>query len=76
MYEFWLKCFQRESNGGECHIELLKIKMKKHFIPFLIILSFLLTILILYFLCKFYQKQREQYRTRDDLLQYPSFITT
>jgi len=75
MYEFWLKYFQRESNGGECHIELLKIKMTKHLVPFLIILSVLLIILMLYFLCKCYHR-RERYRTPNDLLQYPSFVTT
>lgn len=74
MYNFWLKSFQTELIGG-CSRKLLMMKMKKHIAPFLIILFVLFIILILYFLCKRHH-QKEQYRTQNDLLQYPNFITT
>jgi type VI protein secretion system component VasF len=74
MYYFWLKTFQTELNGG-CKIYKVITKMKRHLAPFLIILSVLLVIIILYFLGKCYHK-KELYRTPNDLLQYPNFITT
>jgi hypothetical protein len=74
MYDFWLKCFQTELNGG-CNREYLSMKMKKYFGLFLIILFVFLFILILSFLCKHYFK-KQRYRTSNDLLQYPNFITT
>jgi hypothetical protein len=74
MYYFWLKCFQTELNG-ECNSELILMKMKKHLIPFLILISVLLIIIIICLICRHYRKQ-QQYRTPNDLIQYPNFITT
>lgn len=74
MYEFWLRSFQTELLGG-CGNKLIIIKMKRHITKFLLILSILLIILIFYFLYKCHQKKK-QYRTPNDLLQYPNFITT
>jgi hypothetical protein len=74
MYDFWLKTFQMESDGG-CDHKMGFIKMKKHIVLFLILLSVLIVILILYTVYKCYQK-KNRYRTPNDLLQYPNFLTT
>jgi hypothetical protein len=74
MYYFWLKCFQTELNG-ECTRELILIKMKKHLAPFLICLGSLLIFLIIYLIIHHYRKQ-QRYRTPNDAIQYPNFITT
>jgi uncharacterized membrane protein YukC len=69
-----LKTFQIESNGG-CQNKLVLIKMKKYLGSFLILLSVLILILIIYALYKRHQKTN-RYRTPNDLIQYPNFLTT
>jgi uncharacterized membrane protein YidH (DUF202 family) len=71
MYEFWLKTFQMESNGG-CH---RSTRMKKYLGLFLIFPAVLIVILIIFAAYRFYKK-KEQYRTPNDLQQYPNFLTT
>ncbi len=63
-----------ELNGG-CNNLFTKMKMKKHLASFFIILLVLLIIVIIYFLYKRYHK-KERYRTPNNLLQYPNFLTT
>ncbi|CAF5134965.1 unnamed protein product [Rotaria sp. Silwood1] len=58
MYNFWIKFFQTELNGG-CHKELIIMKIKKHIGLFLIILFVLLIFIIIYFICKRYRKNKK-----------------
>ncbi|CAF1136483.1 unnamed protein product [Adineta ricciae] len=74
MYSFWSQCFQIESTG-RCTKANLYTKMKRHVVPFSILLSSLLLIILVYLICKSYYKKK-QYRTPNDLHQYPDFVTT
>ncbi|UJR15213.1 hypothetical protein I4U23_002172 [Adineta vaga] len=74
MYSFWSQCFQMEFHG-QCNQKYLLTKMKKHVVPFIILLSGFLLIIIVYFICRHYQK-KERYRTSTDMQQYPNFLPT
>lgn len=74
MYNFWLECFRIENAGG-----CTKMKMNKHLTSFIILFVFLLIILIIYFIWKYFQKRnRRQLSSHGSptvLLPYPNRVS-
>ena len=79
MYQFWSDCFQTEKNGG-CQ-QAPWMKMKRHLLPFLLIVLVLVLLLITCLVCQQVQKKKKRYlssqaRLPIDQLQYPHLIST
>jgi len=72
MYEFWLKTFQTESNGG-CDSRLLKIKMNKYY-GFIVLFVFVLIFILFCWLLRRFYRNRQRYQTANN--DYPSFLNT
>lgn len=69
MYKFWLKTFQTESNGG-CEFRWFRMKMKKHYGIFFLLIFVLILILFCMFLRKFCRNRQHCQTTTD----YPRFV--
>ena len=77
MYQFWSECFQTERNGG---CQQTWMKMKKHLLPFFLLVLALVLLLITCLICTQVRKKKRclssQARLPIDQLQYPHLIST